>query len=195
MPEDLRTPTNIKLYGRVMIDLAITAQPTPPPGLGSNKFLAQQLTAAGGAPTLARIYGFSYEGHYYDLPKPAIFLVHGVGTAAGPTPPELAHQGKDGKFSGKAVGRGSVAPGNADESGVAAKSWDFSEDMVFWEYDKSDFSIRFDIETGPFEQILLEAAISIEKRQYYSGADLRVAGADLRVAGADLRIRRNRGGD
>jgi hypothetical protein len=194
VPEDLRTPTNIKLYGRVMTDLAITAQPTPPPGLGSNKFLAEQLTAAGGAPTLARIYGFSYEGHYYDLPKPAVFLVHGPGTSASQEAPQFENKDKGGKSTGKS-GRGSVAPGKADESGVAAKSWDFSEDMVFWEYDKGDFSMRFDIETGPFEQILLDAAISTEKRQYYSGADFRVAGADFRVAGADFRIRRNRGGD
>jgi hypothetical protein len=195
MPEDLRTPTNIKLYGRVMTDLTITAHPSPAPGSGSNKFLAEQLAGAGAnAPALARIYGFSYEGHYYDLPKPAVFLVHGPGAPASQDAPQFENKDKLGKPTGKS-GRGAVAPGKADESGVAAKSWDFSEDMMFWEYDKGDFSIRFDIETGPFEQILLDAAISTEKRQYYSGADFRVAGADFRVAGADFRIRRNRGGD
>ena len=90
---------------------------------------------------------------------------------------------------------GTDESGAVDESGVAAASWDFLEDVMYWEYDKGDFSIRFDIETGPLEQILLEAAMTTEKRQYYSGADLRVAGADARIAGADARIRRNWGRD
>ena len=187
MPENLRAPTGIKLYGREMTDLAVVAQPAPPSGLGDNKFLAHQLTVIGGIPKLARIYGFSYEGHYYDLPKPAIFLVHGTGTPAGPNPPQFQNVKKDGNPTGK-VGRGAVGPGTVDESGVAAKNWDVTEDVMYWEYDKGDFSIRLDIETGPFEQILLEATVRPEKLQHYSGAD-------LRISGADLRIRRNRGGN
>ncbi len=56
-----------------------------------------------------------------------------------------------------------------------------------WEYDKGDFSIRLDVETGPFEQILLEAALR-GGTSAASGADLRSSGADLRSSGADLRI-------
>jgi hypothetical protein len=34
-------------------------------------------------PNLARIYGFSFEGAYYGLPRPSLFLVHGPGTPGG----------------------------------------------------------------------------------------------------------------
>ena len=51
--------------------------PPPPPRLGGNNFLQAQLASPGAR--LARIYAFSYEGHYYDLGTPAIFLVHGPG--------------------------------------------------------------------------------------------------------------------
>jgi hypothetical protein len=215
MPETLLSPSNVLLYGRVMEDLAIVQAtygpvvdpdltedgrikdahgasplechplppPPPPPRRGDNKFLQRQLLVA--EARLARIYGFSYEGHYYDLAKPAIFLVHGPGDD-----PEAWRPATD-----LPDARSDRAPSDADRSGIARTGTSFAEDMRVWSYDKDDFSIRLDIETGTFEQILLEAAMTTEKRQYYSGADLRVAGADLRVAGADLRLRRNRGGD
>ena len=54
-------------------------------------------------PNLARIYGFSYEGVYYGLPGPAIFLVHGAGTQVGnwafpSTMEQSGLAGKDGIF-------------------------------------------------------------------------------------------------
>src|SRR5213596_1729257 len=104
MTETLLTPSVIKLYGRVVTDIytwhtaklaAIAAGATAPnwdaavppptyPLLGVNRFVQNQLnstaaTTSGGYANLARIYGFSFEGTYYDLPKPAIFLVHGPG--------------------------------------------------------------------------------------------------------------------
>jgi len=103
-------------------------------------------------PNLARIYGFSYEGAYYGLPRPAIFLVHGAGTPVGNW----------------------VFPSTMEQSGVAGKGWDFSgptgyvgggpptpntADVWYWEYEKGDFSIRLDPEAGPFEQILLMATL------------------------------------
>ncbi len=167
MPESLLSPSGIKLYGRVVTDLTVNHATA---GLGDNNFLRKQLmTAAGGnKATLARIYAFSFEGHHYDLPKPAIFLVHGVGAA----------------INYPAAGRTS----DVESSGVAAKEWEFSfSDLVMWEYDKGDFSIRLDVETGPFEQILLEAVLR-GGSTLSSGADLRSSGADLRSSGADLRI-------
>jgi hypothetical protein len=180
MPETLLTPTGIKLYGRVVIGLKLDNPPVPATVVptGTNTFLYNQLKtdAAGNPPTLARIYGFSYEGHYYDLAKPAIFVVHGSGT-----PVDV----------GKNKDRTSV-----DTSGVITKEWEFSNqppgaaaaDLMMWEYDKGDFSLRLDIESGPFEQILLAAALRGGSSAYSSGADLRTSGADLRSSGADLRI-------
>ena len=173
MAETLLSPSGTKLYGRAMTDLTVTVHASTE-GLGSNKFLLNQLMkdVNGAAPLFARIYGFSFEGHYYDLPKPAIFLVHGDGT-------ELDFKQHD---------RTTV-----DSSGVVARDWEFAssaagaKDLRMWEYDKGDFSIRLDIETGPFEQILLEAVLR-GGSTLSSGADLRSSGADLRSSGADLRI-------
>jgi hypothetical protein len=182
MPETLLTPSGIKLYGRAVDGLTLA----PPQGgwaalgyPGTTQFLKAQLAAAGAQ--LARIYGFSFEGHYYDLPKPAIFLVHTAGIA---------------------VDQPRRDRSDVDTSGVIARDWEFASnsaanpDLKYWEYDKGDFSIRLDIETGPFEQILLEAALrggstlSSGADLRSSGADLRSSGADLRISGADLRSRR-----
>jgi hypothetical protein len=139
-------------------------------GLGANLFLQNQLAATGAR--LARVYGFSYEGHYYDLPKPAIFLVHGDGDAVVGDPRS-----------------------DLNTAGVMAREWEFNaankiaNDVRRWSYDKGDFSIRMDIETGQFEQILL-AAITRGGTGLTSGSDLRTSGSDLRISGSDLRIKR-----
>jgi hypothetical protein len=209
MPETLLTPSGIKLYGRLVTDLILVADdrakvkaagasqaivdsiPAPnytPPGLppgvtklGANTFLKKQLADSNAR--LARIYGFSFEGHNYALPKPAIFLVHTEGT-------EVIIQGPQPLAAGGTTGGGRTT---LDASGVVARDWEFAasdpntRDLRMWEYDKGDFSIRLDVETGPFEDILLEAALR-GGSAYSSGADLRTSGADLRTSGADLRI-------
>jgi hypothetical protein len=113
---------------------------------------------AGFPPTLARIYAFSFEGAYYPLPRPAIYLVHGLGQPVGNW----------------------ANPSSLDQSGVMAREWDFSgnllpNDLVYWEYEKGDFSLRLDLDAGPFEQILLQMALR-------SGAD-RTSGAGVSGAG------------
>jgi|HubBroStandDraft_5_1064220.scaffolds.fasta_scaffold188335_1 hypothetical protein len=108
-------------------------------------------------PTIARIYSFSFEGAYYQLPRPALFLVHGLGTPVGNW----------------------VVPSTMDQGGVVGREWDFSgnafpTDLVYWEYEKGDFSLRLDLDAGPFEQILLQMALR-------SGAG--VSGAGVSGAG------------
>src|SRR5208282_3128869 len=120
-----------------------------------------------------RIYGFSYEGAYCGLPRPSIFLVHGNGFDI------------DGN-----------AWATLEQSGVMAREWDFAtrdnppsppnapllpSNIRYWEYEKGDFSIRLDPEAGPFEQILLAAALR-------AGADMADrSGANLGVrSGANL---------
>jgi hypothetical protein len=125
VPETLLAASEVKLYGREISDLSVKAGGATV--LGANAFLKQQLTASN--PKFARIYAFSFEGQYYVLPKPAIFLVHGNGADASGDP------------------------------GVAAKGWDFLSGIKAWSYDKADFSIRLDIETGPLDKILLEDAV------------------------------------
>lgn len=134
-----------------------------PPRLGRNNFLQAQLLAPGAR--LARIYAFSYEGHYYDLAKPAIFLVHGPGGD-----PEAWRPGN--QLPDARVER---APSDVDRTGVARTGASFSEDIRVWSYDKGDFSIRLDPETGPLEQILLQTELRSE-RIHYAGDRVRLRG-------------------
>jgi hypothetical protein len=199
MAETLLSPSNILLYGRVLTDLTLdlprdptldsptsatsrrgagttratstgsgsmvaSTASSPPQKGGQNRFLERQLTADKNVPErvpkLARIYGFSYEGHYYDLARAAIFLVHGPGDD-----PEAPRPAPDSRVA--------RAPADADRIGIAYTDRSFADDIKVWTYDKGDFSIRLDPETGPLEQILLQAELRSDKLQtYYSGQDL-----------------------
>ena len=75
MKENLLSASGIILFGRVF-PLQIDRKELPA-GLGGNQFLRQQLSKEDSR--LARIYAFTYEGTFYNLPKPAVFLVHGNG--------------------------------------------------------------------------------------------------------------------
>ena len=82
------------------------------------------------------------------MPTPSMFLVHGPGLNVDITAIQAART-------------------TVDQSGVAAREWEFAApsaggdpgDLKYWEYEKGDFSIRFDTEAGPLEQILLAAAL------------------------------------
>lgn len=187
MPETLLSPSNLLIYGRAILDLQVvpaggvaagqSEPPSDPPACvpenhnpfveerrGDNFFLQRQLNAEGAR--LARIYGFSFEGHYYDLSRPCLFLVHGDGHEAETLP------------AAPRVARG---PDGADLTGVAAQDYSFSEDIRVWAYDKDDMSIKLDMETGSFTDLLLEAGLNEDSLQsYHSGA--RASGA--RASGA-----------
>jgi hypothetical protein len=144
---------------------------------GNNKFLQHQLQ--GDEPAqFARIYSFSFEGAYYDLARPSIFLVHGRGRA-------VVQDDKDGAT-------------DLDTSGVMARDWQFSaragsnrlNDLRYWEYDKGDFTIRLDVETGQLWQVVLDSqnrgadpgagANASSGMSLTSGMSLNVAGARRR---------------
>ncbi|HIP77302.1 MAG TPA: hypothetical protein EYH07_02410 [Kiloniellaceae bacterium] len=86
-------------------------------------------------PRLARIYGFSYEGSYYKLDAPYVFLVHSKGEEV--KEPDL-HIG---------------------QIGVEMKDERFLDGVRMWSYDKVDFSVRIQITSGWLEEILLDAAV------------------------------------
>lgn len=172
MPESLLSPSGIKLFGREFPGFSTANLPT---ALGANHFLLDQINATGAK--FARIYAFSYEGNFYTLPKPAIFLVHGDGEA-------IAGAG----LSGRGVADG----GLTDQSGLVAKSFGFersggftppppgitseAEGVRCWAYDKGDFSLRLDVTTGTFEDILLEAEIEAQARVSSAGR-VQISGA------------------
>jgi hypothetical protein len=88
--------------------------------------------------SFARIYGFSFEGHYYDLPRPVIMLVHGAGIPLAVPPP----------------------PSPILDTDEAARIWEFSSGLSQWNYDKKTMSIRLDLDSGTLETILLERALA-----------------------------------
>ncbi len=193
--ETLLSASSIWLFGRVVEDLAVT-QPDHNPFIGPrescNNFLRNQLecqhTDPEKSPRFARIYGFSYEGAYYELEWPALFLVHGPGQAA-----EVA-----------AGGGAAAAAGDPSRTGLAESDFDFAANLMVWSYDRADLSIRLDVDSGSFEQILLElifggggGSVSGARVSGARVAGARVSGARVagaRVAGARVAGARARGG-
>lgn len=100
---------------------------------------------------LAKIYGFSFDGVHFDLERPSIFLVHGDGDF-------LTDDDRD--------ARSPISPA---QSGMGAQEYQFGSEMRCWHYDKSDFSVRMDIHTGMFEQILLDAEIEFDDHGMFGG--------------------------
>lgn len=95
-------------------------------------------------PSFARIYGFSFEGFYYTLPRPVIFLVHGDGF------PVSELRGRINRAR---------APGEPSLTGIGEADFQFSDEITVWSYDKADYTIRMDVETGMFEDVLLAAML------------------------------------
>ena len=172
MAETLLSVSEVLLYGRVMDDLQFCYQepavdlpkegtdgPPPRPGrkVGLNSMMQNQLAASRNgeqganpdlegrfAPKFARIYGFSFEGGYYDLDAPIIMLVHGPGVPA---------ESKAGDP------RASRSPDTPDKTGAAASGHSFADDIKVWSYDKADFTVRMDTLSGTLEDILLDVEL------------------------------------
>ncbi len=157
MVESLLSPSRIRLFGREFPGFSAAGLPT---ALGDNNFLSKQIKKTGAR--FARIYGFSYEGAYYPLSRPVVFLVHTDGTPAPPAAPGAAKAAR--------------GPSTTDQSGEARMDAKFSSDIMMWDYDKGDFSLRLDITAGTFEDILLEAEVDVQL-QMSSAARMQTAGS------------------
>ncbi len=155
MPETLLSPSNVLLFGLVVKDLNIdhTGGASHDPAKGGRKGVEHELSKQLKDPhaKFARIYGFSYEGFYYDLPRPVLFLVHGDGDDVSPDigagPPNVARSVPD-----------------AEVGGVGAGDFQVADHIKFWSYDKADYTIRMDVDNGMFQEVLLDAMLG-------SGAD------------------------
>ena len=156
---------NVKLIGEPFPQLALGANPggptdsgaaVGPPAAAARGLLSQLLVdalsnQAGGNAAFARIYGFSFEGHYYDLPRPVVMLVTGpgfpvAGLAGSPPAPPIV------------------------DSDEAARLWEFSGNLLQWNYDKKDVSIRLDLDSGTLEDILLARTLADRSGASGSGA-------------------------
>ena len=124
MADTLVSQTGIWMFGRVVTGVTLTAADLPANG---GPVLAEMRKPGAG---FARIYAISFEGKFYNLPKTAIFLVHGPGDPA------------------------------ADTTGLAATEIKFENGVRVWQYEKDAISLRADIITGTLEEILLDATLS-----------------------------------
>jgi hypothetical protein len=143
----------IYLFGREVSDLKIErndpAEGDRPLRQGANNFLRNQFKDNNAR--LARIFAFSYEGCMYELARPSLFLVHGVGDDPDAPPPMDPN-----------LQRVARSPGRISRTGVGRQSGGFSMDMRVWVYDRGDFSMRLEVETGTLEHILLDAELDYE---------------------------------
>jgi hypothetical protein len=90
----------------------------------------------------ARIYGFSFEGHYYKMPRPLLFLVRGDNARS--RIPEETAAGGERQF-------------NTRFTGVEGKDWQFGSDIRVWAVDKHDIAVCLDLEIGRYDEVLLQS--------------------------------------
>jgi hypothetical protein len=170
MVENLIGASRILLFGRAIDDVQLvpsggssarkTAKGASPEPLGANHFLADQ--RAENDSRLARVYAFSYEGGYYELARPTLYLVHGDG---------------------------SPITNSVDLTGVAASADAFASDIRVWSYDKADLSVRLDVDSGTFEQILIDAEVTGDRlRGKLSGQNARISRQNARISGQNARV-------
>ena len=167
MPETLLNDSTIWLFGRLLEDFgllteaeqaarrearekeaaaegcgeaaSLAADAPRPERRSPNAFVKAAYAAADRE--VARIYAFSYNNGFFNLAKPALFLVNGPGVDPGVLPPTT------------------FRPNTPDATGLAGQAGYFAEEIRVWIYDRADFSVRLDVETGPFERLLLDAEI------------------------------------
>jgi hypothetical protein len=177
--ETLLSVSAVHLIGRLLSDLTVVGKNDPddkarPGGKGANTFLRNQLRndAAG----FARIFYFSFEGGLFELARPALFLVHGGGIELDWPPPT------DPNF-----GRMARSAGNATLTGLGWQYGTFASDMKVWVYDKGDFSMRLDAESGTLEQILLSTECGNVAAGWSNGVMARSSGSLARSSGVMAR--------
>lgn len=187
--ETLLSQSRIWLFGRILGDIVLSqaayADIPPdeaagnladtPPDRSQNKFLRNQLSAPGAG--FARIFAFSYEAAFYELGRPAIFLVHGGGIDAEGTAFSLT---KDQRLYSR-------MPSDTGRTGLSSVIGSFTGGMKAWAYDRADFTVRMDMDGGSFDTLLLSAELSDWQATRSAGSVARSAGSVARAAGSVAR--------
>jgi hypothetical protein len=197
--ETLLSQSAIWLFGRALDDLVFNPNaygfPTTqtdadtndsPIRVSQNDFLLRQLR--GPETRLARILGFSFESQYFDMIRPAIFLVHGDGLD-----PERSNVGLR-------KNQDSRMPQETGRTGLAVQGGSFAAGIKVWAYDRADFTIRLDMDTGTLDSILLDRELNaMGAASQSAGPMVRSAGSMVQSAGSMVRsagsmVRRGRSG-
>lgn len=119
MKESIYTSASVVLFGREVDDLRV---------MSAGKSASARSHAS---KQFARIYGFSYDGAYFEIPTPVLFLVEGDGEKAEEVPVP--------------------GPNPRDKKFVA--------DLRAWTVKRTDETVRLDVEQGKFEDILLDIGV------------------------------------
>ena len=85
------------------------------------------------------------------------------------------------------------APGEPSLTGVAAADFQFVDELRAWSYDKADYTIRLDVESGMFEDVLLGMFSSGGKVSSWRTVGSKVTGS--KVSGGRLSGGRGDAGD
>ena len=96
----------------------------------------------------ARIYGFSFEGHYYKMPRPLLFLLAAPGEQDG-----VAVNARD----PQEPVAGGVREFNTRFTGVEGMDWQFGRDILVWAVDKHDIAVCLDLDIGTYDRVLLQS--------------------------------------
>lgn len=105
----------------------------------------------------ARIYSFSFEGHYYRLPRPLLFLVSGQGDpGVDPAKPTQRGHRRPDDDQGDPTYAGRHEAFKTKFSGVVGEDWQFSDDVRVWAVDRKDLAVCLDVEIGNYQEILLQ---------------------------------------
>lgn len=166
--------SSVYLFGRKLSDIKIITKHDRMgiPETGNNNFLREQLRQKDVGTKekpqyvdvwLAKIFAFSYEGAFQELYRPAIFLVHGEGLS----PDDPAPSNVDGETEYARLAR---SPGASSLSGLGHQTGALAKDMKVWVYDKGDFSMRLDVDTGTLDDILLYAELDHDYGDGRSGS-------------------------
>ena len=126
-PDGLFSASVVRLFGRKIEGVELHPDILRK-SLGGNKQLLDLLTDD---IELARIYAFSFEGQFHTLPKPMLFIVHGVGVDA------------------------QTDTGLANVSLVC-----FDSGILCWKYDKDNSTLRAEVVVGTVDDVLIDATLS-----------------------------------
>ncbi len=127
MADTLLSISDIQLYGTEVADLTYTHTPTA--GTDATTTVSTSGTKPSANSKIARILGFGFEGGYYDLDAPVLFMVNGAGI-------DIENKG---------------LPKDVLDA--------FPSNLKVWTCDKCDETIRMDTMTGSLEDILLDVEL------------------------------------
>jgi hypothetical protein len=97
--------------------------------------------------SFVRIYSFSFEGHYYRLPRPLLFLLSGPGTRPDEDPSGGGYADRHVSFATKF-------------GGIASRDWQFGDDIRVWAVDRKDLAVCLDVEVANYHELLLNSMVA-----------------------------------